>query len=180
MSTHEELQQSESTGFFPGALAGLAAGTVMIAAAMIHSMLNGFSFWFPLQQIAALVYGVDALIRGGDATVVGSLVHAIVSVGFGIVFGLSTVRRRSVWVFLLIGIIYGGIVWAVMSYGALPFINPVMSERVALIPGAWLAYHLLFGIVLGAGMRLLTVSLPKYRRGRHANDPDDRRLVQPA
>ena len=130
-----------------GALAGLIAGMVMGLVAMFHALSSGMSFWLPMQQIAGVVYGVEAVLGGVGPTVVGIIIHLALSACFGLLFGLIVARlpmRGTLW----LGLAYGVAIWLVASFAILPAINPTMQDRVAIMPGWWFGLHMIFGAVL--------------------------------
>lgn len=130
-----------------GAAAGVVAGMVMGLVAMFRALGMGMSFWLPMQQIGALFYGVNALLGGVGPTIVGMMIHLAMSAGAGLLFGLVAARLPGVVAFFL-GLLYGAGIWAMTTFLILPLIDPTMSDRVALAPGWWFGYHLIFGAVL--------------------------------
>ena len=132
-----------------GAVAGIVAGVVMAGWAMLFSAYTAAGFWLPPQLIAATVFGPVAMVRGMEAVLIGVLLHVVVSAGFGILFALMTGWRPLGGGELIVaGLAYGAAIWAVMTFGILPLVNPTMSARVALEPANWLFQHLLFGALL--------------------------------
>lgn len=141
-------------GILGGVVAGVIAGVVMAMVAMIRASVLGLGFWLPVKQIAALWYGVDALILGAGAVWVGLLTHLVVAALYGLLFGTTVGRTGSMAGSFAGGLLYGVAIWAVMTWVALPLTNEVMLERVTLMPWWWFGYHLIFG-----GMLFLTPPL---------------------
>jgi hypothetical protein len=137
-------------GAGPGAVAGIVSGVVMAATAMVVSAAMGNGFWFPVHLIGASLYGVDAILGGMAPGITGLLLHLGVSACYGAIFGLMTRIASPGYSASGGGMLYGVAVWAVMTFAILPWLNPTMFERVALTPYWWFAYHLEFGVVLGA------------------------------
>lgn len=135
-----------------GAVAGLIAGIGMGLAAMLREWAvsgDANAFWMPMKLIAATFYGVDALIGGTAVILVGMVTHLAVAAFWGFLFGLFIGGRNSVGGAILYGLIYGVVVWAVMSWIAQPIFNPDMQVRtVGAIPGWWFIYHLVYGGLL--------------------------------
>jgi hypothetical protein len=131
-----------------GAVAGLIAGIVMMSIAAVRSFAVTLGFWFPFKQIAATYMDVDALIAGGGAVTLGIILHLIASAVLGGLFGLAGGSRIPWYGALFWGVLFGILVWAVMTFLGLPLLNAPMSERVALISGWWFVYHLIFGALL--------------------------------
>lgn len=155
-TTRTDVRPSLRAGVLGGLFAGLIAGIVMAMVAMIRASALGLGFWLPVKQIAALWYGTQALIVGAGAIWAGLLSHMMMSVLFGILFGAAVGRDISVGGSFAAGLVYGIVIWAVMTWIVLPFANEVMLERVTLMPWWWFGYHLIFG-----GMLLLTPPLVK-------------------
>lgn len=144
-----------------GAVAGMIAGAVMAMMAMFRAWAVGMGFWFPPKQIAAVLFGVDALVGDAGVITVGLIIHMMMSAGFGALFGVIGGARVSVGAAFGLGLLYGVLVWAVMTYIGLPLVNEVMRERVAMQPVWWFVYHLIFG-----GVLLLTPPLARALGGR--------------
>lgn len=87
---------------------------------------------------------------------VGLILHMMMSAAFGIVFALIGGSRISTGAAFGWGLLYGVLVWVVMTWIGMPLVNEVMSERMALQSWWWFAYHLIFG-----GMLLLTPPLSR-------------------
>lgn len=136
-----------------GAFSGLVAGSLMLLTAMIHAEVTDLGFWLPLRQVAALWFGVDALIGDGGVILVGLLTHLVVAAGWGIVFAALTRSGPSLGVSLVLALAFATALWMVMTWVVVPVVAPVMYERIRLVPVAWYAIHLVFG----AGLALAPV-----------------------
>jgi hypothetical protein len=150
-----------------GMVAGVIAGLVMALVAMLYSASNGAGFFLPVKNIAAMWWGVEALLGGVGAVVVGVITHVVIAAILGGIFGLFASRTGPLTA-LLIGLAYGIGVWLVMTYIALPLVNEVMLERVLVQPAVWFIYHLIFGSVLFItpffGQAFSTEPTPVYQR----------------
>lgn len=131
-----------------GSAMGLLAGTVMGLAAMIHAGTVGLDPFGPVRQVAAVWYGIDALIGGEGIVGMGVITHLVVSMVLGVVFAAYGPRRGGAAVTVVGGLAYGTLVWAVFSWVLLPLVDPIMHERVRLFPSAWYVLHLVFGALL--------------------------------
>lgn len=132
-----------------GAVAGIVAGLVMAMAAMIYAWSMGAGFWLPVRNIAAMWYGVDALVLGPEAPIVGVLTHMVNSAVFGIVFAFLIRSRPTTGIAFGGGLLFGVVIWALMTYFGLPAVNEVMYERTAnMNPVWWFVLHLIFGGML--------------------------------
>lgn len=131
-----------------GSATGLVAGTLMGVAAMIHAGSVGLDPFGPVRQVAAVWYGIDALIGGEGIIGVGVLTHLAVSMVLGVLFAALGPRRGGPAVALVSALAFGTLVWAVFSWVLLPLADPIMHERVRLFPSAWYLMHLMFGALL--------------------------------
>jgi len=132
-----------------GALAGILAATLMMGALMAYSGTIGAGIWMPLKTLAGLVYGVEALVAGSMAITTGAGIQLGLSVALGILFGLATSRRTSMILALFAGVAIGIAIWVAMELYVLPFLDPTMAARIALMPVMYFVAHVLFGIGLG-------------------------------
>lgn len=160
-STASSYRYSASARALGGAVAGMIAAVVMALVAMIRAAAGGLGFWLPMKNIAALFYGVDALIGGAGAAVVGIIIHLIVGAVAGLVLGLLAGNRLNVLTALIAGLVWGVVIWAVNTWIILPLVNQVMLDRVMTAPVWWLVYHLVFG-----GLLLLIPPLVRAFAGR--------------
>ncbi|MBV8136186.1 MAG: hypothetical protein JO121_11240 [Deltaproteobacteria bacterium] len=132
-----------------GAIAGILAAILMTGSLMAYSNAIGTGVWMPLKTLAGLVYGVEALVAGSLAISTGAGIQLGFSVALGILFGLAVSRRTSVILALFAGLAIGIAIWAAMELYVLPFWDPTMEARIALMPVAYFVAHVLFGISLG-------------------------------
>jgi hypothetical protein len=144
--THPNLTAAKIAS---SAVAGFVAGMVMAASAMIRSGALGLGFWLPVQSIAGAFFGVDALIGGTGSVVLGLIAHVVMSLLLGGVFGALISSDSSRAAIVGLALAYSILVWASMTFLALPLINEVMLERVLLAPVWWFVLHLIYGLVLG-------------------------------
>lgn len=133
--------------FEGGAISGLIAGTLMMFVVMLGASGNGQSFVSPLARIAETV--------GTSSTLVGLLLHYIVSCTFGILFAATRAWRkvgkrrypvgdRAV----AAGLIYALGIWIVMTFLVVPAVNPSLGGFIDRIPSVWFAAHMVFGVGL--------------------------------
>jgi len=158
-----------------GAIAGVLAAILMMGSLTVYSGATGVGIWMPLKTLAGLVYGVEALIAGWAAITTGAGIQLGFSLALGILFGLATSRRTSMALALFAGVAIGIAIWVAMELYVLPFLNPTMAARIALIPVAYFVAHLLFGIGLGTTPLLVRA----LRRGRVRFTPRMERPVEP-
>jgi uncharacterized membrane protein YagU involved in acid resistance len=86
---------------------------------------------------------------GSDAIFAGALLQLVFSIALGILFALFISRRTSTLAALFAGIIVGIVIWVAMDLYVLPYQNPTMAARIALMPLAYFGAHLLYGLGLG-------------------------------
>lgn len=153
-SASPEPLPSRRLGRFDGALwsglgAGLVGGVVMLLFAMIVTAARGLGFWLPARGIAASVLGVTALVMGGGAVVLGVALHLAVAAAWGLLFSwlfawLAGHEPQPAFA-LLVGIVYGLLVLAVMTWLVLPWLDPTWFVRVRAMSTMWIGAHLLYG-----------------------------------
>src|SRR5216683_7741347 len=71
-----------------GIAAGMVGGILMIGFMMTYASVTGAGVTMPLKALGALVYGVESLIAGPTAMVVGALIELGFSMVLGILFAL--------------------------------------------------------------------------------------------
>jgi hypothetical protein len=147
-----------------GIAAGLLAAILMMGFMMAYSTKIGDGPTMPLKALAALAYGVEALVAGTVAMAAGAGIQLGFSIALGILFGLAMSRRTSLALAMLLGILVGIAIWVAMDLYVLPFMDPTMAARVALMPVAYFVAHVLLGI--GLGMTPLFIRAFSGRPGR--------------
>src|SRR5216683_2785027 len=139
---------SPGARFAAGIAAGMVGGILMMGFMMTYASVTGAGVTMPLKALGALVYGVESLVAGPTAMVVGALIQLGFSMVLGILFALFVSRGTSTIVALFAGIAVGIAIWAAMDLFVLPFTNPTMAARIALMPLAYFIAHLLYGVGL--------------------------------
>ena len=128
---------------------GILSAALMMGFMMAYSNAVGEGVTMPLKALGALVYGVEALVAGSTAILAGAGIQLGFSILLGILFALCTSRRTSIVAEMLVGILVGVVIWVAMELLVLPYMNPTMAARIALMPLAYFIAHLLLGIGLG-------------------------------
>jgi len=128
---------------------GILSAILMMGFMMAYSSVTGAGVTMPLKTLGALVYGVEALVVGSMAMLAGAGIQLGFSIVLGILFALFTSRRTSIVAALFAGMVVGIVIWVAMELVVLPYTNPTMAARIALMPLAYLIAHLLYGIGLG-------------------------------
>jgi hypothetical protein len=149
-----------------GAAGGLAGGAAMALPAVLWGTASGRGFWYPVNVLAGMMLSGPGRLEGAqlgnfhlDWFLAASVVHAILSVGFGIVFALM-----ARWLPHMPGpIAWGGLVlplvWTGIAYGLMGVVNPVLQERV---DWPWfIASQFVFGVAAAVVvLRSEKVSIP--------------------
>src|SRR6266403_871425 len=131
-----------------GIAAGILGGILMIGCMMVYASATDAGATMPIKALGALVYGVEALVAGPTAMLVGVLIQLALSIVIGILFAMFVSRETSTVAAIFAGIIVGVALWAAMDFFLLPRANPTMAARIALMPLGYFVAHVLFGIGL--------------------------------
>src|SRR4029077_17811761 len=110
--------------FAAGIAAGIVGGILMMGFMMTYASVTGAGVTMPLKALGALVYGVEALVAGPKAMLVGALVQLGFSIVVGVLFALFLSRSTSTMASLFAGIAVGIAIWVAMDLFVLPFTNP--------------------------------------------------------
>jgi len=150
--------------FAAGIADGILSAILMMGFMMAYSSATGAGVTMPLKALGALVYGVEALVTGSMAMMAGAGIQLGFSIVLGILFALCMSRRTSIVAALFAGLAIGIVIWVAMELVVLPYMNPTMAARIALMPMAYFVAHLLFGIGLGL-TPLFIRTFSRERRG---------------
>jgi hypothetical protein len=146
-----------------GITAGLVGGILMIGFMMTYAYMMGAGLTMPLKAVAALVYGVEALVVGPAALLAGASIQVGFAIVVGILFALCVTRHTSMLAALFAGIAIGLAIWLLMDLLVLPLTNPTMASRVALIPLAYFIAHVLYGL----GLAMTPIFIRAFTREDH-------------
>jgi hypothetical protein len=120
-----------------GVVGGLAGGAAMALPAVLWAAASGHGFWYPVNLLAGLVQpgvgNVEAAELGSFHTqwfLTASVMHAVLSICFGILFALLIPRLPP----MPAPIAWGGLVlplmWTGTCYGLMGIVNPVLQQQV--------------------------------------------------
>ena len=137
-----------SVALLAGVLSGVIAGVGMALVLLWREGANGVEVWTPMQLMAATFYGAEALHGGAQVILVGEIVHAVIAIGYGLIFSFFVSRATPLGMAFLYGLVYSVLIWGVMTYMVLPLVDPVMQRAEALQPNWWFISHLVFGALL--------------------------------
>jgi len=146
-----------------GIVAGALGGILMIGCMMIYANVTDAGATMPLKALGALVYGVEALVAGPTAMLVGALIQLALSIVIGILFALCMSRETSTVAAMFAGVVVGIALWAAMDLFILPRANPTMAARIALMPLGYFVAHVAFGI----GLAMSPAFMRMFARERH-------------
>jgi uncharacterized membrane protein YagU involved in acid resistance len=139
-------------GLRQGWIAGIVAGVVFAAFEMMVSafMMGAGAFFMPLRMIGAIAVGPEALepsyslLTAGFA---GVIVHMMLSIVYGLIFGAIATVLRGPTAFVGIGSVFGLALWLVNFYLIAPFAFPWFLESSPLVQ--FIGHTFFFGSVLG-------------------------------
>ncbi|RWP37453.1 hypothetical protein [Mesorhizobium sp.] len=139
-------------GLLQGAVAGIVAGIVFAAFEMAASafMMGAEAFFMPLRMIGAIALGPEALDPGYPlltASIAGVVVHLILAIAYGIVFGEIAAMLRGRAAFIGLGSIFGLALWLVNFYVIAPIAFPWFLQASPVVQ--FIAHTFFFGTVLG-------------------------------
>jgi hypothetical protein len=160
MATRDVMWTRQHTGDWvkEGAIGGVIAGAIFAMFEMVIAAIldGGSAFWNPLRMIGAMVLGDDALMSSYSlwkAALTGIVLHMMLSLAFGVVFGLvvsavPALARTSGTLIASAGL-YGLVLWLVNFYVIAPvagwdWFPDKTNETVQFV-----AHVGFFGIVLG-------------------------------
>ena len=129
-----------------GAGAGLFAGVVALALAMVLSATNGMDLWFPARFAALPVLGGTALkFDNSMAIVVGFIVHEVLSAVLGMFYAHFTINNSTPRLF------GAGLVWGIYSWIFISclFVQSFRDISAVNLPkSAFLPVNMAFGLAL--------------------------------
>jgi hypothetical protein len=142
-----------------GAVAGLAGGAAMWLAAMLAARTD-MGFTFPLRLVAASLMGETALDSGQLVAplLLGTLLVAMTSVLFGLVYTSILPEGVDVFAAMLVGVVYSAALWLVTWFVLARVLDPILYA--AGRPLHMLALHAFYGAVLGLLVPFLRKVLP--------------------
>jgi uncharacterized membrane protein YagU involved in acid resistance len=135
-----------------GAVAGIVAGLVFAAFEMLASafMAGADAFFMPLRMIGAIALGPEALDPGyslATAAFAGVIVHIILAVIYGLIFGAFAATLRGPGAFVGFGSLFGFALWLINFYLIAPSAFPWFLEANPMVQ--FIAHTFFFGSVLG-------------------------------
>jgi hypothetical protein len=129
-----------------GVIAGLLGGCFVAFWSMASAAYAGYGAHFAFNLVGATFEGPEALVGGAGAAFWGLSVHLTVSIIFGILYAFMVRPEVQNMTSLFGGVVYGMAILALMTYVVLPWANPVLHQRVWMMPTSWFFTHALFGL----------------------------------
>jgi hypothetical protein len=135
-----------------GIKGGLAGSVAMAMLACLYGLLKQGSIWYPINLLAATVYGQSLQFRTAslntfrlDSFLLAVLIHLLTSLLVGLLYGamLPMFPRRPIF----LGGVVAPVLWTGLLHSFLDLVNPLMNK---LIDWRWfIASQFAFGIVAG-------------------------------
>ena len=144
-----------------GVKGGLAGSIAMATLACAYGVLKAGSIWYPINLLAAVAYRESSRLGPAqlysfhsDAFAVGFVLHGVVSIFVGLLYGamLPMFPRRPI----VLGGLIAPALWSGLLYTILGLLNPLLASRID-----WLWFitsQVAFGIVAG----LVVVRQPSF------------------
>jgi hypothetical protein len=135
-----------------GVKGGLAGSVGMAVLACIYGVVKAGSIWYPINLLAAAVYGQSLKLGPdqlnsfhGDSFVIAVVLHVLVSTLVGLLYGamLPMFARRPI----LLGGLIAPVLWSGLLYSILGILNPLLESH---IDWFWfIASQIAFGLIAG-------------------------------
>lgn len=135
-----------------GVKGGLAGAVAMALLAILYGVISHGSIWYPINLLAGSLYAPSAMPTVDELRqfrlgwfVFASALHLFTSLLVGFLYGamLPMVPRRPI----LLGGVTAPLIWTGLLYEVIPFVNPLMEDR---INWWWFAAsQIAFGVVAG-------------------------------
>lgn len=135
-----------------GVKGGIAGAAAMAVCACLYGILKQGSIWYPINLLAATIYGQSMLLTPGTlhgfhlgSFLMACFLHLLTSVLVGLMYGamLPMFPRRPI----LLGGVIAPIMWSGLIHSVLGFINPMLDQR---IDWVWFVIsQFAFGITAG-------------------------------
>ena len=136
-----------------GIKGGLAGGAAMAVLACTYGLLKAGSIWYPINLLAATVYGQSLKLNPSqlnsfhtDSFAIALILHGIGSIFVGLLYGamLPMFPRRPI----VLGGLIAPALWSGLLYSIMQLLNPLLASHINWL---WfIASQIAFGIVAGA------------------------------
>ncbi len=131
------MRSNDANHAAAGVRGGVAAGLLMTIPAILWGLLSGHGVWYPINLLSSMV-----LPQADELSVAqleqfqpqwllaASALHVVVSLGFGLVYGLLLPKLPPIPGPLVWGGLAMPMLWTATSYGLMGVVNPVLQQRV--------------------------------------------------
>jgi hypothetical protein len=134
-----------------GVAGGLVGGAAMALPAVLWAAASGRGFWYPVNVLAGMLLPGPGNLEGAELGrfhmewfLAACALHAVLSIGFGVLFALVTPRLPPIPGPIVWGGLVLPLVWTGTTYGLMGVVNPVLQDRVA---WAWfIVSQFVFGV----------------------------------
>src|SRR5262249_44446059 len=120
-----------------GLLGGFVGGVLMPIPAVLWSLAAGHGLWYPLDLLAGLALPSignlpveEQEMFHADWLVAGVIIHLILSLSFGIIYGLVLPKVPPIPTPIAWGGLLLPLLWTAVSYGLMGVVNRALQERV--------------------------------------------------
>ncbi len=120
-----------------GLLGGIAGGMLMPLPALLWGLFSRHGIWYPVNLLSAigLQHSADRSVAELeqfqlDWLLAAIVVHAILSLGFGLALGIIVPKLPAIPGPMAWGSLVMPLLWTAMSYGLMGVVNPVLQQRV--------------------------------------------------
>jgi hypothetical protein len=135
-----------------GVVGGLVGGAAMTVPAVLWAAASDHGFWYPINVLAGMVRHGPGSLGGAelgsfhaDWFLAAGAIHAVLSIGFGVLFALVAARLPPMPAPIAWGGLVLPLVWTGITYALMGVVNPVLQERV---DWAWfIVSQFVFGLV---------------------------------
>src|ERR1700722_13124549 len=151
-----------------GVKGGVAGAVAMAAVACAYGVLKAGSIWYPINLLAATVYGQSLKLGPAqlnsfhaDSFAIAVVLHGVGSIFVGLLYGvmLPMFGRRPI----VLGGLIAPVLWSGLLYSIMQLLNPLLAKH---INWFWfIASQIAFGVVAGF------VVVRQHRVSTHENLP---------
>lgn len=120
-----------------GIIGGLVGGVLMPLPAILWSLASGHGIWYPVNLLAGMtVSGMGHLPREqlqqyhADWLMMALAIHALLSAGFGLVYGLLLPRLPTIPTSVAWGGLLMPLLWTAVAFSLMGVVNKVLQEYV--------------------------------------------------
>jgi hypothetical protein len=120
-----------------GVVGGLVGGAAMAVPAVLWATVSGHGFWYPVNVLAGMMLpGVGNAAAADLGTfhvewfLAAGALHALLSMGFGVLFALVIPRLPPIPAPLAWGGLVLPLIWTAVSYGLMGVVNKALQDHV--------------------------------------------------